>query len=483
MDATKKPLRIPPEFARYAEEKQIFQLLEQMLQELLVARPSDPLEFMANFLKKPGINIPKVIVYGPPASGKRTISKLAASKLHSVHVSMTQIIDYDTTASGEEARTCIKQGKPLPAQLATDLVVNRLKQEDCQTKGWVMEGFPNTREQALVLQSAGVLAKHFVHLEAPDSVLVERYSGKRVDPVTGDVYHLTFAPPNNTEVANRLKEEDGGIEVNMHAKLQHYHEHYRDLLQCYKETTCAVNADQPITDVFSQVFTFLHTRLRSAAPITPHVVLLGPTGAGKSVQAAILAEKYQIMDVDFNQLVQQTLASDSKLASVMRPFNDSNVAIPDDMLLEVLTNRLNQLDCATRGWVLHGFPLNRDQAEGLFKAGHHPNRVYFLNIPPDSVLERLTLQGLDPLTGERYHSLYKPPPNQEVKSRLITHPSNREEAVKERLTQYHANVDDLTNYYTSGQHINADLDPRTVSECIETILVNPLPKPQPFELK
>jgi len=88
--------------------------------------------------------------------------------------------------------------------------------------------------------------------------------------------------------------------------------HYRDLLQCYKGVTCAVNADQPITDVFSQgnfyellppkllhnftVFTFLHTSLRSAAPITPHVVLLGPTGAGKSVQAAILAEKYQIVD-------------------------------------------------------------------------------------------------------------------------------------------------------------------------------------------
>jgi len=39
-----------------------------------------------------------------------------------------------------------------------------------------------------------------------------------------DVYHLTFAPPSNSEVANRLKEEDGGIKVNMHAKLQHYHE-------------------------------------------------------------------------------------------------------------------------------------------------------------------------------------------------------------------------------------------------------------------
>ena len=39
-----------------------------------------------------------------------------------------------------------------------------------------------------------------------------------------DVYHLTFAPPSNLEVESRLKEEDGGVEVNMHAKLKHYHE-------------------------------------------------------------------------------------------------------------------------------------------------------------------------------------------------------------------------------------------------------------------
>ena len=39
-----------------------------------------------------------------------------------------------------------------------------------------------------------------------------------------DVYHMTFAPPSSSEVASRLKEEDGGIDANLHAKLHHYHE-------------------------------------------------------------------------------------------------------------------------------------------------------------------------------------------------------------------------------------------------------------------
>ena len=72
------------------------------------------------------------------------------------------------------------------------------------------------------------------------------------------------------------------------------------------------------------------------------------------------------------------------------------------MVMQMLSHRLCQLDCAIRGYVLHGFPLNRDQAELMMANGHKPNRVFFLNIPEDSVKERLALKRVDPLSGERY---------------------------------------------------------------------------------
>ena len=52
MDALKRPLVIPPEFSRYAEEKGLFELYERMLAELLVARPDDPLSFLLDFLSQ-----------------------------------------------------------------------------------------------------------------------------------------------------------------------------------------------------------------------------------------------------------------------------------------------------------------------------------------------------------------------------------------------------------------------------------------------
>ena len=52
MDSLKRPLRVPPDFSLYAEHKGIFQLYERMLQELIVAKPVDPLAFLAQYLSR-----------------------------------------------------------------------------------------------------------------------------------------------------------------------------------------------------------------------------------------------------------------------------------------------------------------------------------------------------------------------------------------------------------------------------------------------
>ena len=50
-------------------------------------------------------------------------------------------------------------------------------------------------------------------------------------------------------------------------------------------------------------------------------------------------------------------------------------SVPDDMVMALLSKRLGQLDIMTRGYVLHGFPANRTQAELLSESGHKPNRL------------------------------------------------------------------------------------------------------------
>ena len=53
--------------------------------------------------------------------------------------------------------------------------------------------------------------------------------------------------------------------------------------------------------------------------------------------------------------------------------------VPDDLVLQLLQNRLAQLDAVTKGWVIHGFPKTREQAESLTKVGYEPNRCGHLS--------------------------------------------------------------------------------------------------------
>ena len=50
------------------------------------------------------------------------------------------------------------------------------------------------------------------------------------------------------------------------------------------------------------------------------------------------------------------------------------IVVPEQLIIQLLRERLGQLDCVSRGWVLHGFPKNREQADSLERAGFVPNR-------------------------------------------------------------------------------------------------------------
>lgn len=76
----------------------------------------------------------------------------------------------------------------------------------------MLDGFPRTQAQAKALEEAGVKADCFLFLNVPDDVLVERVVGRRTDPVTGKIYHMTFSPPESDEVASRLEQRSDDTE-------------------------------------------------------------------------------------------------------------------------------------------------------------------------------------------------------------------------------------------------------------------------------
>ncbi|XP_005272226.1 adenylate kinase 8 isoform X1 [Homo sapiens] len=491
MDATIAPHRIPPEMPQYGEENHIFELMQvlttwvsalhpqNMLEQLLIHQPEDPIPFMIQHLHRDNDNVPRIVILGPPASGKTTIAMWLCKHLNSSLLTLENLILNEFSYTATEARRLYLQRKTVPSALLVQLIQERLAEEDCIKQGWILDGIPETREQALRIQTLGITPRHVIVLSAPDTVLIERNLGKRIDPQTGEIYHTTFDWPPESEIQNRLMVPEDISELETAQKLLEYHRNIVRVIPSYPKILKVISADQPCVDVFYQALTYVQSNHRTNAPFTPRVLLLGPVGSGKSLQAALLAQKYRLVNVCCGQLLKEAVADRTTFGELIQPFFEKEMAVPDSLLMKVLSQRLDQQDCIQKGWVLHGVPRDLDQAHLLNRLGYNPNRVFFLNVPFDSIMERLTLRRIDPVTGERYHLMYKPPPTMEIQARLLQNPKDAEEQVKLKMDLFYRNSADLEQLYGSAITLNGDQDPYTVFEYIESGIINPLPKKIP----
>ncbi|XP_036383951.1 adenylate kinase 8 [Megalops cyprinoides] len=477
MDATAKPVRIPPEMIVYAEQHEIFDLVQSLVTNLLVAKPEDPLAHLIGLLRRGGAEAPRVMLLGPPGSGKTSIARRLCELIGAVHITTSSILQGDSHLTLQVQRFKDQQQEP-PSELWVRAVQQRLAKADCVQQGWVLDGIPQSRREALLLQELGVAPDHAVMLEAPDSVLIDRSLGKRVDPVTGDVYHVVFRWPEDVCVQGRLEGEGVSREQSVR-RLQQHHQDAPALLHTFQLQLTLINADQPHDDVLTQVLTQVQCRSRSAAPHTPRVLLLGPPASGRSLQAGLLAQKYNLVNVCSGEVLRTVAVDQSSVGELIKPYLESGDAVPDSLVLQILTQRLSRMDCTTRGWVLHGFPRSVEQARKLQECGVIPSRAFFLEMTDSTAVERVSLRALDPVTGERYHSLYKPPPSAEVLSRLRRDPRDSKEGVLARLGRYRALATALHALYPDAAHINAEQDPHTVFQSLESRLVARLPKRLP----
>ncbi|KAK3538902.1 hypothetical protein QTP86_020172 [Hemibagrus guttatus] len=592
MDATVKPLRIPPDMSVYAEKHEIFELIQSLVRNLLIDKPEDPLQYLIGLLKRESIEdlekvydrvpreelwycmrksgvaekyvrvvqdmyersrtvvrcavgqteefnvevglhqgsalspflfaivmdqlseevrqespwtmmfaddivicsesreqveknlerwrfalerrgmkvsrMPRILILGPPASGKTTVAKKLCEHIGVIHITSSSILKDDTELT-RAARQYTEESQEIPRDLWIQLIEERLSKADCVRRGWVLEAIPKSRQEALCLQASGIAPEHVVMLQARDDVLTERSLGKRIDPVTGDVYHLTFMWPENAEVAERLERPDSQTtEEEITRQLQAYHRELQGLQDTYSNCIKIIDADQPHVDVFAQVLNYVLSRHRSDAPHTPRILLFGPPGCGKSLQASLLAQKYSLVDICCGELLKAVAADESSMGELIKPFLESGRRVPDSMVLQILTERLSRLDCTTHGWVLHGFPRDVEQAERLQESNIVPSRVFFLEMSDDVALERLTLRYTDPVMGKRYHSLHNPAPGAKVQARLQRNPRDSEFEVCKRLKEYRSHAAALQAFYPQAVQVIADQQPHTVFECLES---------------
>ncbi len=170
----------------------------------------------------------RLIFIGPPGAGKGTQAALLVECFEIPHIStgdMFRAAVRAGTALGREADRYMKSGQLVPDEVTIGMLRERIAAPDA-AKGFLLDGFPRTEPQAAALETAlqadGVELDHVLVLEVPDKLIEDRIVGRRTDPETGEIYHLTFSPPP-PEIAPRLVHRKDDTEEACRARLHAYH--------------------------------------------------------------------------------------------------------------------------------------------------------------------------------------------------------------------------------------------------------------------
>lgn len=198
----------------------------------------------------------KIMISGAPASGKGTQCQLITSKYDLVHIAAGDLLRAEVevgSANGKKAKEYMEKGQLVPDEIVVMMVKDRLSQPDSAEKGWLLDGYPRSSSQATALEAFGFHPDLFILLDVPQEILVDRVVGRRLDPVTGRIYHLTYSPPETEEIAARLTQRFDDTEERVKLRLQTHNQNVESVLSMFEDITIKVDGSLPKEIVFAKI--------------------------------------------------------------------------------------------------------------------------------------------------------------------------------------------------------------------------------------
>jgi len=205
----------------------------------------------------------RIVLLGPPGSGKGTHGKRLAAALGAPLISTGDIpreAIAQETRLGRAAQEDVKAGRLVADETVLGLIETRLESKDAQA-GFILDGFPRTVAQANGLKKilGGWNIDHVVNLVVPAEVVVRRLEQRWLCGQCGAIYNTMTAPPKVAGICDRcggnLKQRDDDRPEAVRTRLQVYERETAPLVDYYKDegTLRNVDASAPAEKVYAAI--------------------------------------------------------------------------------------------------------------------------------------------------------------------------------------------------------------------------------------
>jgi adenylate kinase len=207
------------------------------------------------------------------------------------------------------------------------------------------------------------------------------------------------------------------------------------------------------------------------------IVLLGPPGAGKGTQAAVISKALQLAHISSGDIFRENLKNETDLGKMAKEYMNRGELVPDDVTIAMIGERLSRPDCEN-GALLDGFPRTPAQAEALAEKlaerGEYIECVPYIAVPAEELVTRLSGRWTCRENGHIFHEVNNPPKKKGVcdidGSELYQRDDDKAETVNNRIKVYMDQTSPLIEYYKKNQLLIEVDGTKTIDDVSEILL-------------
>ena len=481
MDRTEK-LEYEKGIEQYFDDHKVYDLFEKLFKELIINKPEDPIEYLIERLKRKEVK--RIFITGYSGTNRKSISLALTNALGYSCLSMDHLIEREISKKMDNSSKIeknYKQNKLIDDEIAIDLVRNQLIKYEEENTSYIIEGFPRNRNQAIFLQSIGLL---------PDNIIILTTTREKAEEqIYAKLRERLPKPPDKNDEENAKEPQENSVESDSNQNNYKTDEQIKEMARIsIEETDMNIRAVEDVfsgfyveipvdkyeedTEVVEELAKLLNFKNKTnAARRPPRIILASPPCFDKNGIADKICRKLKIIHVNIIDLLRKEIEKKNKNSKIILASLEKNELVDDKFVLKLLEDRLYASDCMINGWIVTGFPKSNLQINFMEKLNPEikPSLIAVIDTEPKIIEGKAKKIKYDPKTGKYYKEIEENKyesitnPEQEVTidviRRLVGRKQDEPEILKKRLDDWKVVCDILMQKeYKNLLKLNGDDD-------------------------
>ena len=481
MDRTEK-LEYEKGIEQYFDDHKVYDLFEKLFKELIINKPENPIDYLIERLKRQEVK--RIFITGYSGTNRKSISLSIANALNYSCLSMDHLIDREISKKMENSSKIEKnynENRLVDDEIAIDLVRNQLIKYEEENKSYIIEGFPRNRNQAIFLQSIGLL---------PDNIIILTTTREKAEEqIYAKLRERLPKPPEKTEEDKEKEPQEHSVDSDSNQNNYKTNEQIRQFAKISVEETdmniravedvfsgfyCEIPVDKydEDTQVVEELAKLLKFKNKTnAARRPPRIILATPPCLDKNGIAEKICRQLKIIHVNLMDLLKKEIQKKNENSKIILNSLEKNELVDDKFVFKLLEDRLFASDCMINGWIVTGFPKSDSQITFMENLTPEikPSLIAVIDTDAKIIEEKAKKIKYDPKTGKyykevednKYESISNPgrEVSRDVIKRLIGRKQDEPEILKKRLEDW-KKVSDLLmqKEYKNLLKLNGDDD-------------------------